>query len=108
MSFKSRRAEAPSSDAIVPLGDNVKWDSQGPVAVLLQQMMENGDIPQSFAPKQVWMMRDEFQKYSLSKFRNGFHSMKTKVGFHLRPNGGAASKCIGVRSLDLSPDESPK
>ena len=102
MAPSSRRGAEARSGATVPLGDNVKWDSQGPVAVLLQQMMEDGEIPQAFAPKQVWMMRDEFQAYSLSKFRSGFHSMKTKVGFNLRPNGGGASKLACVCDVWLS------
>ena len=64
----------------------LRWDSKSDAAKLLRSMLENGEIPQDFAPRQIYDMRSEFQDYKLEPFRNGLNNIKSKVGFHLCDN----------------------
>ena len=50
----------------------------------LQHMLTDGTITKLHSPKDVYMMRAEFQKYDLKSFRNGLYGLKNETGFNLR------------------------
>jgi hypothetical protein len=72
-----------------------RWDANGPDAIMLRQMMSDGEITESDTPKMVHESRREFQLYNLPQFRGAFNRTKRDVGLHCRksekPKG---KKCI--------------
>jgi hypothetical protein len=71
-----------------------KWTRNCDAAKLLKSMLDNGEIAQGDLPKDVYKMREEFQRYPLKTFRNGFYNLKRDTGFHLRENIARINKGI--------------
>jgi hypothetical protein len=84
--FGATKKKSPSSAFVQPwphpqmLNGHENCDS----AQILKSMLENGEVAQGDLPKDVYKLRDEFQRYPLKTFRNGFYNMKRDLGFHLR------------------------
>jgi hypothetical protein len=65
---------------------DAKWTRNCDAAKLLKSMLENGEVAQGDLPKDVYKMREEFQRFPLKTFCNGFYNIKRDTGFHLREN----------------------
>jgi hypothetical protein len=92
--FGATKKKNPSSDSRTAMAasTDAKWTRNCDAAQILKSMIENGEVAQGDLPKDFYKMRDEFQRYPLKTFRNGFYNMKRDLGFHLRENVAKKNK----------------
>jgi hypothetical protein len=76
--FGATKKKSPSSASCTAMAasPDIKWTQTCDAAQILKSMIENGEVAQGALPKDVYKMRDEFQRYPLKMFRNGFYNMK--------------------------------
>jgi hypothetical protein len=93
-SRNKKKKDTKSAKDTAMASSNEKWTRNCDAAKLLKSMLDNGEIAQGDLPKDVYKMREEFQRYPLKTFRNGFYNLKRDTGFHLRENIARINKGI--------------
>jgi hypothetical protein len=84
--LSKKKKDTNSAKGTAMASSDAKWTRNCDAAKLLKSMLENGEVAQGDLPKDVYKMREEFQRFPLKTFRNGFYNIKRDTGFHLREN----------------------
>lgn len=81
-----KKAKTTKATKTTTINSGIPFTKGCDAAKLLRSMMENGEIHQGAQPKEIWLMRKEFQQHPLDSFRQGFYKLRNELGFHLREN----------------------